>query len=505
MKAVGYGRLVEKFSLDVLELQVRSFIHEKSLRRSVENGAMREFYYPVSYDPGDAWQDNLVFALKYEGVQLEVLAALFVVIGPNEVRDFIAAAHLGKYSRQTWFLYEFLMNERLDLPDLDRGNYIPILDEAQVLSCLDRTQALRVKRQRILNNLPGPREYCPIIRRTKVLDSFDLIAVKERIAKRLGSYPARIVERAARYLYSKETKSSFEIEQENPNERRVNRFIELLRQAGGDDPYSEADLVRLEQAIVEERYASSGFRKTQNYVGESLGPTREWVHYVPPKPADLSSLMEGWTVSCRRLRVSETKILALATIAGFGFVFLHPFEDGNGRLHRFLIHDALVACGFTPRSLIFPVSAVMLRRLKDYDAALEAYSKPLMEHLTYTLSDRGELSVQGDTQPLYRYPDLTAQAEALAGFIEETVDTELAAELEYLALFDAARERVRSLLDMPDKRLDLFVSLCIQGKGRLSHAKRSRFPELRDEELATLEQVVAAEMERPPLSNSILN
>jgi hypothetical protein len=45
-------------------------------------------------------------------------------------------------------------------------------------------------------------------------------------------------------------------------------------------------------------------------------------------------------------------VLAVACIA-FGFVFIHPFVDGNGRIHRYLINHILTHKGFAPKRLIF--------------------------------------------------------------------------------------------------------------------------------------------------------
>ncbi len=43
-------------------------------------------------------------------------------------------------------------------------------------------------------------------------------------------------------------------------------------------------------------------------------------------------------------------------------VYIHPFRDGNGRMHRCLIHHVLAERKFTPPDLVFPVSSVMLDR-----------------------------------------------------------------------------------------------------------------------------------------------
>jgi Fic family protein len=36
------------------------------------------------------------------------------------------------------------------------------------------------------------------------------------------------------------------------------------------------------------------------------------------------------------------------------FVYIHPFDDGNGRLHRYLIHHVLSRTRFTPAGLVLP-------------------------------------------------------------------------------------------------------------------------------------------------------
>ena len=79
---------------------------------------------------------------------------------------------------------------------------------------------------------------------------------------------------------------------------------------------------------------------------------------------------------------------------------------------------------------MFPVSASMLKNPADYDASLEAFSRPLMTLVEYSLDEEGRMTVHNDTARWYRYIDMTPQAEALFRFIEQTIDTELVEELD---------------------------------------------------------------------------
>jgi Fic family protein len=38
----------------------------------------------------------------------------------------------------------------------------------------------------------------------------------------------------------------------------------------------------------------------------------------------------------------------MAAATAFGFVYVHPFQDGNGRIHRCLVHHVLAERKFTP-------------------------------------------------------------------------------------------------------------------------------------------------------------
>lgn len=490
MKATGYQALVTRFSLLAGPPYRCSWIYGKSERLIRHQDGRTEEYYPPRYDPGEGWQAELGFALRHEGLELGILVALFAVLEPEDLVVWIQNSPTGKYARVVWYLYEWSSGTKLNLPDLEQGNYIPVLDPGAYY-CVP---GFRVQRQRVLDNLPGARSWCPTVRRTMTLDNYASLDLSGRAVERLKHYPEDLLTRATTYLYTRETTSSFALEQLEPDSRRASSFVALLKQAGVQSFLSQEALVRLQRSIVDARYADDSYRNDQNYVGESLGPARELVHYVPPRPQELGALMEGWSASCSRIVDSEVDPVVAAAVEGFGFVFLHPFGDGNGRIHRFLIHHVLARRGFAPSGLIVPVSAAMLRNRRHYDEILESYSRAFMPWIDYVLDDRGAMTVRNDTGAFYRYPDLTLQAEALYGFVQDTIDHELVTELAFLVAYDAVKRRMVTVVDMPNRRADLFIRLCLQGRGRLSKAKREQFAELTDDELDKLEQIVSEDI-----------
>ena len=135
----------------------------------------------------------------------------------------------------------------------------------------------------------------------------------------------------------------------------------------------------------------------------------------------------------------------------------------------------------------------MLKNMSDYGASLESFSRHLMPLVEYSLDEEGRMTVHNDTARWYRYIDMTPQVEALFKFIDQTIEMELVRELAFLANYDETKKAIQKIVDMPDRKIDLFIRFCLQNNGRLSARKRtSYFDFLSDEEIARMEQAVLA-------------
>jgi hypothetical protein len=487
-KPAGYSALIARYDLDVIPNWHRSFVASTGTHRIDSTGGVTDEVYPSKYWPGDTLGGHLEFALKYDGTNLAILAALFHEAATEDFLEYVRSRPTGKYARRLWFLYEFLTGKTLPLDDVKQGNYIDLLGPDEYYTV---TPAHQVRRQRINDNLPGTRRFCPMVRRTEVLRDFETADLPKRCREVVSAYPPELLKRALDYLYTKETKSSFEIEHIQPTSTRTERFVALLQKAEREDFCQKQQLIELQNRIVEARFRDSDYRLTQNYVGETVAWQREKIHFACPKPEDLPGLMEGLVAAHRRMAAGNVPAVIHAAAIAYGFVFLHPFEDGNGRIHRFLIHNILARRSFTPEGVMFPVSVSMQKDPADYDASLESFSRHLMALVEYSLDEEGRMTVHNDTVMWYRYIDMTPQAEGLFRFIEQTIDTELAGELAFLANYDKTKKAIQEIVDMPDRKIDIFLRFCLQNNGRLSARKRSdHFHFLSDDEIARMEQAV---------------
>ncbi len=438
--------------------------------------------------------ENLEFGLKHEGINLALIEALFKTIEKKRVIEHIKKQPTGIYSRKIWYLYEFLMNESLPIKDCQRLKHVNLVNSKDYFTA----PALVSPRHAINDNLLGNNKFCPIVRRTGKIEAYINLNLDNRVRKILEKYDSRLITRASNYLYTRETKSSYEIERDKPDQNRISRFVDLLQNASSITNLSKEKLVELQNVIVDPRYKDSDYRQNQNYVGENLIGYQQKIHYISPRPQDVPDLMQGLLNSLDRMSLANLNPVIIAAVISFGFVFIHPFEDGNGRIHRFLIHYILARKGFTPMDLVFPVSFVILKNMRNYDGILESFSKPLLRALTdYNLDENGVLTVNQESKSYYQYLDYTRMVEYLFECIEEVVNHQIESELEFLVSYDKTKKAMQEIVDMPDQKLDLFIKSVLENNGILSAKKRNRYPELTAEEIDGLAQVVNAMMHKP--------
>ena len=490
LRPAGYAYLLEKLALVGMPNWHRSSVSTTGAHyATVENGFIDEVYRS-QYWPGEHVGDHLEFALKYDGVHTGLLARIFEKISEDDLVAYIQSKPTGKYARRIWFFYEFLTGRGLPLADVGSGNYVDALDPGTYYTVLNGEKS---PRHRVVNNLLGPKSFCPLVRRTETLLKLDASDLRKQCDEKISTYPPELLRRALSYLYNKETKSSFEIEHITPGTSRTEKFMSSLALAEKEDFCVKERLIALQNRIVDPRFSESDYRDTQNYVGQTVAYRNELVHFIAPKPEDLPDLMAGLIAAHQRMNAGRVSPVVHAAVIAYGFVFLHPFEDGNGRIHRFLIHNILSLRKNVPPGLMFPVSAVMLKNPGAYDASLEAFSRPLLSLIEYRLDTIGQMTVENDTACWYRNMDMTTQAEALYGFVSKTIEEELVDELEFLVQYDTTRKAIQDILDLPDRLIDLFIQLCLQNNGRLSvRKKNAHFDFLTDEELAAMERAVQA-------------
>lgn len=478
---IGGEWLRGKHKLYSHHLTHRSYLGTRAKVEVGENGEVTETY-PAHYAPEENTLPHIVFYLKYDDINLDFLNAVFSCLSLQDVVRYIQQKPKGRYERRIGMLYEYLTSNQLPIPDLGRENYIDLLDPDHYVT----GNTVKNARWNINNNLLGDRDFCPIIRRTKRLENSLQDDFQKLIEDVRNQFPKDIFHRAVNYLYTKETRSSYQIEKEKPSPEREQRFVALLEKAGAqsiETLLSEMNLTNLQNEIVDPRYAAKGFRNFQNYIGQTTYNFKEIVHYVCPPPEFILSIMKGLGQTAQKSEGVHPIIRA--TIIAFGFVFAHPFEDGNGRLHRFLIHDMLTRDKLVQKGMIIPVSAHMVNNLKEYDSALEAYSSPLMSRIKYEMKDDNTMVVTNpnEVESYFRYPDLTEQVIYLAKTIKGTITEDIFLEMDFLVKYDEVKAALQQIVDMPDRNIDMMIKFLHQNKGELAARKRKYFSELTEDEI----------------------
>ncbi len=480
----GYAALIDAYGLRA-PLPRRLFAIGAHHRIVEEDGwrLLTPRHAPVA-----SLEGHLTFALKYEGLDLCVLARLFEQVASESIELMVRETPTGSYARRVWFLYEWLTQRRLNLQDAAQGRYVDVVDpEIQYGS-----EGERSRRHRVNNNLPGSPAFCPLVFRTEGLDDFSAMNLADKARAVIDDIPRDLVARTAAFLLLKDSRSSYAIEGEQPPQDRLQRWGRAIGQAGSR-PLDRAELLRLQKLVIgDARFVRLGLRDEDGFIGEHDRLSRMPIpEHISARPQDLDSLIDG-VLDFASGPAGELDPVVAAAVLAFGFVFIHPFQDGNGRVHRYLIHHVLSRRGFHPPGMIFPVSAAIFDDIDGYRRALNEYSSRVLSLIGWRPTERGNVRVLDETANYYRYFDATPQAEFLYRCVRKTVEQDLPQETAFLQRYDEFSRRVQLLVDMPDNTVDLLFRFLEQNEGRLSRrARTGEFAQLEDDEVTAVEAIYA--------------
>lgn len=451
-------------------------------------------FLPKSYKVDDSLElteiqalyKHLVFALKYEGVNLLVFSALIKHYNDDELTQLVSIEPTGQYSRRIWFIVEWLLEKELTtIPDLSKKSYVDAIDTNLQYGI----KGTNSPRHMVRNNLPGTVKFCPLIRKTNVLEYFIGENLSAKNKTYLKGVRKSILQRAAAFLLLKDSKASFTIEGESPKSNRAARWGHAIGQAGMK-ALNHEEFTRLQQLVIENtRFIDMGYRKKGGFIGERDKDTFSPIpDHISAKHQDLSTLMEGLLETNHKLLEDDMDAVLAATSIAFGFVNIHPFVDGNGRIHRYLIHHVLANKRFSEQGLIFPVSASILNHIGDYQKVLEQYSIPLLDFIEWKETSDHNVEVINETIDYYRYFDATAQAEFLYGCVKDTIANIIPQEVDYLTKYEEFKHYIDSTYEMPDNMVSLLVRFLEQNNGKLSkRAKEREFSQLNEDEIEDIQ------------------
>lgn len=415
--------------------------------------------------------EHILFALKHEGVNLQILAQALRRVSADLMTAAIQSAPSGAYIRIACFLWETFNEISLEALPAITGPTVPLFDPKRYFTGRD----IRIPKWRVKFNGIGTPEFCVTVERTSKIDSLLAADILSNAETFLSQLPPGAADRAISWAYLHETESSFAIEREKPTASKADTFVALLRQAHRTRTLDETYLVALQNSTITNPFDKAyGYRQQQNWL---RGPLRgsAGITYVPPPPTLVAALMAELLRFANQTN-DNLDPLVKAAIISFAFVLIHPFMDGNGRMSRFLFHHTLSQSGRLSHGLLLPVSIAMKRNEAAYLHALQHFSVPARKcwDVRWIGDDDYDMRFLAD-DTVYRYWDATACVEFSLKMAQQALEQDLKEETEFLAKFDRIYKAVDERFDVRGSDLTTLVLSCLQNNGRVSANRRKKF------------------------------
>lgn len=452
-KLVGYAAIIATYGLRVK--RPRTLYSLGDLEASQLPGLPESWVVMKNVTSnGYTIDDHLLFAACYEPLSMEVIEAALSEYNSYS-SSFLTSLTLlvKKHSeevgvRRMWFAAEVLFGHKLDVNDLPpTTTEQPLLDPETFYSYC-REHPTVTSRHRIVNNLLGSPSCCPLVYKSAALKGAPKSAIfAERmrtISTSMHNYKD-LFPRAVKYLYKLETRSSLEIENIYPDSENIKPFLAALQSLSAlkDEDISEDMLRRVHQAVlgpnyqtIFEHHKGNLYRCNQAWLESTFTEQDGRVEFIPfiaPPPEELNTMMAEWISSLNIACKAEIDPVVLAATWAFSFIWAHPMGDGNGRLHRFILHWVLFKLGICP-DLLVPVSAHLLANRSDYQYVLQQCGGGITSACLYVKN--GAVTVSPGQRHLWRSFDATPFVEYMFSVLNTLTQENLPSQLNFLKKYD---------------------------------------------------------------------
>lgn len=493
---IGYEFLVSKIAIPMLPLQQPARVKPVTRVESMSE----VLAIPRNVAPGDdSILSHVLFALRYESIQIPVLEQALRLVPAAELLASLARQPQGGYLRRAAYFWEKANDQSLPLPlETTGGNYLEVFDPAEYYTgqIWERSQKYRV----VFNGI-GPYEYCPVVKRDARLEKLGVETFGRLHEWASDPNNAELLDRVMSWAYLSETRGSYAIENEVPSPDKEQAFLQALTHLRDKTPLSEEYLIQLQNMVVSNpMQAEVQFRTTQNWLQRG-GRGAAGVRYVPPDPHSMVTLMDGFM----RMANAQDDVppLVKSALVSFGFVFIHPFMDGNGRISRLLAHHTLHLKGVLPdihgSPAILPLSVAMKKNEKEYLNTLEAFSLQTRKLWSVMHLSDNDFVFDFKSSPLiYAHWSGQKAAEFVTTCAAEALAQTLIDEAVYLQNYDQAFAQIDQAYDLPNKTINLLIQWIHQNNCRMPERRRNaqELIHIKPAQLDAIEAIVVKAFEK---------
>lgn len=151
----------------------------------------------------------------------------------------------------------------------------------------------------------------------------------------------------------------------------IDAMVLAVDEAALVERFGVAEIVAIHKRLMERaenRHVAGRVRTRQNWIGGN-DHNPSGADFVPPPPEEVNRLLDDL---CAAIDDDRLPPLVQAALVHAQFETIHPFDDGNGRAGRALVHVVLRRRGLAPRYLP-PISVVLATAKDQYIAGLTRF------------------------------------------------------------------------------------------------------------------------------------